>query len=292
MSSKPTIIFDTSVLNKFVKEKDSTPVFCGVLSGYTVRITAMTVEEFAATPEVELRRSLFQMCRRLLAAGYATIIEQPTRILELLIQLNAKNGSAFDWIQVPVRSENLEKDVYNDALIEDEELAKQQRMEILSTQKALEKIYERQRGEIEDMIKKGFDKRPGSFKEHLALIQMPGGAFWRFVGEYYESDSKNVPDEATLRQFLNACPPFRAFFLALALKWYDKCIRPLQLPSTFKIKRNDLMFAVYLPYCDQFITADQGQRDSLSQVAQAANLPLQIRSYSDFAGAFGLMSYD
>jgi hypothetical protein len=67
-----------------------------------------------------------------------------------------------------------------------------------------------------------------------------------------------------------------------------KCVRPLQMPATFKIKRNDIMFSVYLPYCDQFITADKEQENSLRQVSVAAGIPVLVRSYEDFSSSFGV----
>jgi hypothetical protein len=278
-------MFDTSAMNKFVKESDSAPLFAGVLSGYIVRIAGMTLEEFAATPELAIRRSLFHICRRLLAADNSTVIDTPVDILESLIKKHNSDPAKFNWTAVPIKAERLELGVYDDALIENDEMVKEQRTAVLSTQKELEKLYEHQRQEIEESVQRG-EQRPASFNEHLALIQAPGGAFWRFVGEYYETDAKAHVEESKLRHFMDTCPPFRAFFLALALKWYDKCVRPLRTPSTFKIKRNDLMFAVYLPYCDQFITADEGQEDALKQVAVAAQISVQVRSYRDFSSSF------
>jgi hypothetical protein len=286
MPETPILIFDTSALNRFAKDSDSKPLFAGVLSAYAVRITGMTLDEFAATPELDVRRSLFHVCRRLLATGRSIAIEPPAEILKLLIQQHSVNPNIFDWTNVTTRSIRLEEAIYDDILIEDDELAKEQRTGILSTQKALEKLYERQRGEIEDSLRLGLERRPTNFEAHLAMIQAPGGAFWRFVGEYYETDAVAAASEANLRDFFESCPPFRAFFLALALKWYDKCVRPLQMISTFRVKRNDLMFSVYLPYCDEFITADAGQESALKRVAYAANLRVRVRSYEDFASSF------
>ena len=42
-SARPILVFDTSAMNKFAKESDSTPVLAGVFSGYTVRITGTTL---------------------------------------------------------------------------------------------------------------------------------------------------------------------------------------------------------------------------------------------------------
>ena len=46
--------------------------------------------------------------------------------------------------------------------------------------------------------------------------------------------------------------------------------------------RNDLMMAVYIPYCDQFITNDGPQEEALREVANKAEMPCKVRSFDDF----------
>ena len=47
----------------------------------------------------------------------------------------------------------------------------------------------------------------------------------------------------------------------------------------------DLYASVYLPYCEQFVTADLIQREALEQVASLAKLAVKVRSYADFRAA-------
>jgi len=54
--------------------------------------------------------------------------------------------------------------------------------------------------------------------------------------------------------------------------------------------RNDQMMSVYLPYCDQFITAERKrmQEKCLSAIAIDAKIPAQIRSFDDFCNSFSV----
>src|ERR1700756_4795749 len=102
----------------------------------------------------------------------------------------------------------------------------------------------------------------------------------------YESAVNLTPDKSTVLNFVDVCPTFRAFLYALALTWYDRCIRPSS-EKEFSAGRNDQMMAVYLPYCDQFITAENNgmQERCLRESARAADIPVSIRSYDDFCEA-------
>ena len=67
--------------------------------------------------------------------------------------------------------------------------------------------------------------------------------------------SDGGPD-AMLKRFDDCCPPFRAFVTAISLSFYDRCIRHLSGPK-FSAGRNDQMMSIYLPYADQFISAEE-----------------------------------
>jgi hypothetical protein len=52
--------------------------------------------------------------------------------------------------------------------------------------------------------------------------------------------------------------------------------------AEFAAGRNDLFMAVYLPYCDVFVTDDVGQQNALRAIAQEVGLGVKILSYPDF----------
>jgi len=82
----------------------------------------------------------------------------------------------------------------------------------------------------------------------------------------------NPPDDAVLKTFLDLCPPMRAIVYAFELTHYDRSLRKEKALS-YKAGRNDQMMAVYLPYCDQFLTDDKQQHRCLTEVASRAGIP-------------------
>jgi hypothetical protein len=50
-----------------------------------------------------------------------------------------------------------------------------------------------------------------------------------------------------------------------------------------RVCKLDLFSAIYLPYCDMYITEDDEQRKCLIEIAATAKLPVEIFSVSDFS---------
>lgn len=73
----------------------------------------------------------------------------------------------------------------------------------------------------------------------------------------------------------------RSIVYAFELTHYDRSLRKENALS-YKAGRNDQMMAVYLPYCDQFLTDDKQQHRCLTEVASSAGIPTQVRFYDDF----------
>jgi hypothetical protein len=73
----------------------------------------------------------------------------------------------------------------------------------------------------------------------------------------------------------------------ISLSFYDRCIR-LESDPEFSAGRNDQMMPIYLPYADQFITAEgKGMQEKcLREVAEAAKIPVVVRSYDDLCRSF------
>src|SRR5579884_3115632 len=90
------------------------------------------------------------------------------------------------------------------------------------------------------------------------------------------------PDRSTVRRFVEACPPFRALVLAVCLAQYEHCIKEPNSGPSYRAGCSDLLMAVYLPYCDQFVTGDHRQERCLTEIGKVAGLTTEIRSYEAF----------
>jgi hypothetical protein len=52
--------------------------------------------------------------------------------------------------------------------------------------------------------------------------------------------------------------------------------------AEYKAGRLDLFMATYLPYCDLFVTGDEGRENALSVIATEVGVSTRVMSYSEF----------
>ena len=103
-----------------------------------------------------------------------------------------------------------------------------------------------------------------------------------YGADLYKRATGKETDEATIRKFVDACPPFKALLLAICTAEFEYTIRDLLTGTSFRAGRMDLYSAVYLPYCDQFVTADERQHNALKEIVMVGGLATEIVLYSDF----------
>ena len=100
-------------------------------------------------------------------------------------------------------------------------------------------------------------------------------------GLYSKPTGVNI-NEAAARDFVDACPPFRALHMALCVAQHQRSVQNPRQKSTGVF---DLYASVYLPYCEEFVTADPIQQGALLQVTSLGKLTAKTRSYADFRAA-------
>jgi hypothetical protein len=296
--SKPTVAFDTSTLNRIMKDSDSEPFIAAILAGFEVQLPEMSVGEIYAHPDPLQREKLYVVCRRFLAAG-GRCLYPAHWILDLLIRRFHKDPLGFNWGRVEVRALGVEKEINEGTILNNELMVSEQSAIHRKLQNEFEKTFGERRARFNDLVAKGEALRPKTFQEWVEPSRHDGGHYWRFARGIYvaafgqpsplEDDSllTDPPDEDTLKRFDDCCPPFRAFVTATSLSFYDRCVRP-PTSQEFSAGRNDQMMSIYLPYTDQFITAEKYrmQEKCLREVAEAAKIPAAVRSYDDFCQSF------
>ena len=85
-----------------------------------------------------------------------------------------------------------------------------------------------------------------------------------------------------VREFLDACPPFRALIYSQHISDYELMFRAEHGSVRLIAGRNDLYMSVYLPYCNEFVTRDCGQKDSLRAVVEFGGLQTDVLSFTEF----------
>jgi hypothetical protein len=275
---KPTVIFDTSAINKLMDDSESTSLVVSLRSGFTNRLTGNNLEEIAATSCAQRRQDLLNYCKRLLSGG--DCIGPHPLVLETLVK-RFSEASVFDWRSVDVRFREYEEVIAGQEIVNDE-LAKEQRDLARASQNEFIEVFGQPRPSFEELFRGGAETRPATFLDLVRGLQGSGGAFWSFGIELYGGVAENQPDEETIRKFLDECPPFRCIVLAICIAQYEHCIREPNSGPSLRAGRCDLFMSVYLPYCDQFITDDALQQRCLAEIASVGNVRVAVRSYRDF----------
>lgn len=281
----PVVTFDTSAHNRLVDEGPcSEAVVAALKSRLFFRFAGLSIEEMVATPDPAKRTALFASCERI-QEGRTDCIHPHNELLRLLILANSKKSSGFDWKSVNVRATDYERGISQRELIGDEQLSADQRRERLARAKEYEKMFSGPRAEIEKVFTAHGEAPPGTFKQ--AIVRLQGGEgslIWGMGKLLYDRAAGTNVSEATIREFMDCCPPFRALIYALLLSWYDRGVRDRQTGEKFAAGRNDMFMAVYLPCCDHFVTAEiRGEQEKcLRAVTSVANLESKVLSYDGF----------
>lgn len=279
MNTKPSLIFDASGWNQLLDDPNSASLVAGLKAGFFVRVTGTNVAEIAATPNSTRRTSLLHLCRAL-ADDYLFPYHW---ITNGLITSYSQDPNAFDWWSVPVEWPELQQELTRMEIFDDD-LATSQRNNHRGLSRDFKGLYAGGREVLEEALKREPEERPANFADYLKTLQNPSGEFWKKGQSFYRGPAKEEPDEATIKRFIELCPPFRALIVAACIPEYEYWMRNLIMaPKSYRAGAADLFSAVYLPYCSKFVTHDDRQLNALRLVAiHAKPEGVEVLSYQEF----------
>jgi hypothetical protein len=282
----PKIIFDTSGINALEKGGvASEPVMNQLQREFKVILTFTSAEELIATPETETREALLARFERLWRLG-AECICPWHEIIRLLISTHSSDPPQFDWTKVAVRTpecRDLEFAIARRDL--DDELCVQQKTENFEFEKTFEGTWKSLRPKVDPIFVDDPSKRPNNYGAAIALGE---AGYWG--QKYYKWFSGKELTEAEAKCFMEVCPPFRAYCYGTVMAEYNWALRAHDGTRRPSAGRNDLNMAVYLPYCDQFITNDDAQKKNLREVANEAKIPCEVLCLNEFERSFDLVT--
>jgi len=285
MDSRERLIFDTSGLNALANEPDL-PVIAKCLGiSSCVRLTETNLAEIAATANTHKRSSLIETCQRLVGVGEC--IGPHHWIIEQQVRLHAARPDIFNWQRLDVRMRALEEEIARPRFLNDDTVAAESRAHFQQTARAFDQLF-RDAREAFPIPK---DERIQiTLPDVVELSLAEGSAHWRMAADIYERYSGTRPSDDEVRAFVRLCPPFDAMMLSTCVAHFHRSVRDFRLPAVYDAGRLDLMCSVYLPYCDRFITNDDGQRNALSAIAGLAGLETKVVAYSEFRQSWLLVA--
>lgn len=188
-----------------------------------------------------------------------------------------------------VRAVEYERGIQRRKVVLDAQLSAEQRAQQAALQKQYRQVLSGIRPEIEAVFVAHGEAPPRAFRDVIARLQNGEGALiWNMGKLLYDRAAETDASEATIKKFMDACPPFRALIYGMLMSWYDLAVRDRHAGEKFRAGRNDMFMSVYLPYCDKFVTAEANheQEKCLREVAVVAGLETEILSYDDFCDSF------
>lgn len=162
-----------------------------------------------------------------------------------------------------------------------EEMSKEERESAFATENRYKQVFT----DVHPMFEKVFEegtKRPTTATELLVHLNGEGGAFWIMAANLYERAVKVRPSEEQIRALMLECPPFHTVMLGLVHMQFEWSIIGTPAPTKKRIGKTDTLSAIYLPYCDVYVTNDKRQRKCFKEIASSAQLPVEVWSLAEF----------
>jgi len=166
----------------------------------------------------------------------------------------------------------------------DEELASAAKRHITETRREFESLWTTLRPELGEIYQRHGAQRPRTLVEVIPHALSDTGLFWIVAKGLYERAKGGTAPDETIRHFVDVCPPYPCAVWGLVMTWYDRSLRDFDGGEKFHAGRNDLLMAIYLPYCDQFISAEvkKEQKRCLAEIVRLAGTHTVVRTYDEF----------
>jgi hypothetical protein len=295
--NRRVLTFDTSVHNRLVKiGASSNPIYAAIKSQYFFRLAGLSFEEMMSTPQAADRLALLDGCRRL-AAGQAgrswDCLNPPYEVLRILIAAHAKDRANFKWLAVDVRSGGLAHEIRTDKLTADDALANLQRTEQNASIKSYKAMWVKIREKLDPIFAAQNIPRPRTFDEAFknyspGMFPEMGKGFYdaglRFDAELRGEKIEPDTDMSTVQHFIDNCLPFRALLCAYLMSWYNTSLRDGNKSEKLAAGRNDLFMAVYLPFCNVFVTDERygEQERCLRELTKYIGIDTEVLAFDMF----------
>jgi hypothetical protein len=279
---RPIISYDASALNRLLDDFDSS-ILQAILTRYFYsRITSTNFEEITANRKAQRRELLLDVVDPLARSGECA--QPPYEIVSMLLRAYCKGNR--DWHSVDIRFYNME-----DARFRRENATDKMAEKQLKEKNRLEDIFngffDNERQKYDEYYATGAEARPKTFQQFIDRVKLGDGMFWGIAGVIFKAALDITPDAQMLKDCIGECPPFRAFVLGVMASLFERGFRDLKTGPSLRAGRFDLFSAVYLCYCDKFISAEGRGRqyNALKEIAAVGHLRARVCTYEDLRRA-------
>ena len=269
-------ILDTSAWNALFDDSDSQAIV-GHLESTTILPTTLAISELAATEDETRRLALIRLVKR--SGGSNRPLASPNQLIILACQgfarrdrmltLNGGEEAQGAWV------------VLNRPDLIDGSLQRLTLEFNAEREQVLRDWNEELRKELQLHFHSGVT-RPRSIGGLIRHYRRNEDFLYRVVSPIYERAVGIALPRNELWQLLNSVPHWRMFLVAYACAIYQRSVQE----ENFSYRRNpghlDLWSAMYLPFCDVFVTNDKRQRRALKVLNKASSRQARIMSFAEW----------
>jgi hypothetical protein len=272
-----TIVFDNSPLSRLLEEseRDRDAILAGLRTFAVLRVTGMNVIETMQIPGRDLRATKLRLLRNLTDAFNP--FQTPNDLLGDIARAYQTHGSLqlgddMNWFVVN-----------NPDRITDEIAAETLRWH-REREKWFREMYEKLRGTYQPLFETGGLPRPENAVRFLKYFISRRETYYdMLLLDIYERHTGERPTHDEFTAFFenkDACG-WGLFWLARIYALYQRSIQHERYGWKANAGLHDLDSAIYLPYCDWFVTGDAPQRRAFRLLNALNRRATSIIEYSD-----------
>jgi hypothetical protein len=270
-----TIVFDNSPLSRLLEEaeRDRNAMLRGLRTYAILRVTGMNVIETANITDDSQREAKLRLLKEI--TGAVNPYQSPNDLL-------ADVARAYDAREAQV---TLGDEVSWFAISKPEEITNELAAEGLrwhaDREKWFREMFQDMRQEFQPMFDAGLAERPRSagglikyFIEHREtyydILLIP----------IYARQTGHTPTHEEFSRFLDRVPAWSLFWIARVYAMYRRVIQLKRFGKT-NAGVHDLDSAIYLSFCDMFVTGDKPQERALRVVNAFSPRVTEVMSYRE-----------
>lgn len=276
------IYFDTSAINALYDDAEPGRVVAGLMSIGQFRTSSFIVNEIAGTRDLERRLSLLILTSKL--AEGTVPLQLPHLIVRRILRAYASGQTDFSAEVAPdddalrvLRSPALATDVSRDLASE--------------WTSNVEQLFDSIAVSMRERAQTARPRRQQPYFSSISslirhLMFDPGETFRKFVAAMYLAETGQIPEEFTLMRLVEH-PAWRLSFGSFVFALHRRSMRAERYARWRNAGGIDLQQAVYLAFCDHFVTADVQQFRALrllNVLNRHANT--SVWRYSNFRAQF------
>jgi len=273
------VCFDTSAINALYDDPDKRRVTDAIRARAVLRLSEVNVIEVVQTTRAERRQGLLRLMNEF-SDGTLPLAE-PMIIVRRIAAAHARGESGFSTSIDPDRR-NVGQALRSPELIDDyskgvgKQWSGHVNNEFDSIAVSMREAAQRARPAAEEPW-----FRSASAAIRFLMIS-PGAQFRRFAAMMYAMETGNQPNEEGLKT-VTSHPAWQLFFAATVFAMQRRSMRAERFARSRVANGADLHQAVYLAFCDVFVTFDKGQQRALRFLnALNRSSATKVESYPSF----------